>query len=54
MIGAEEQIVIVQPGQQGLEIVTPPLQFDVVAAGDIVDADVQHGAARKPAGDLLA
>ena len=46
VIGAEKQVLVHQPCQQGLEIVAPPLQFDVVAFGDVVDAHMELAAAR--------
>ena len=54
VIGAEEQVLIHQPCQQGFEIVAPALQFDVVALGDVVDAHVKLTAARQRTGDLFA
>ena len=54
VVGAEEQVLIHQPGEQRFEIVAPALQFDVVALRDVVDADVQLRAAGQGAGNLFA
>ncbi len=54
VIGAEEQVLVHQPGQQRFEIVAAALDFDVVAFGDVVDAHVQLAAAGQRTGDLFA
>src|SRR5260370_41325881 len=54
VIGAEKQVVILQPCEQRFKIVTAALEFDVIPLGDVVNAHVELVAARKDAGDLFA
>ncbi len=54
MVGTEKQVVIRQPGDQRFKIVTAALKLDVVALGNVIDADVQLISAGQGAGDFLA
>jgi len=54
MIGAEEKTALGEVCAERFEIVAPPLQFDVIALGDVVHAHVQFAAAGERASNFFA
>jgi hypothetical protein len=54
VIGAEEEVLVGQPGEEGFKVVTAPLEFNVIALSDVVHADVQLGSAGYRAGHFFA
>lgn len=54
VVGAVEQPLLAQVGDQAGKIVPPALHIEVLALGDVVNTHVQFSAARHAAGDLFA
>src|SRR5579859_4416248 len=54
VVHAKEQTTLGEVGQQAYEVVTTPLNLDMLAFGEVVNTDVHSRAARHRAGDLFA
>jgi hypothetical protein len=53
VVHAKEQTTLGEIGQQAYEVVATPLNLDMLAFGEVVNADMHCGAAWHAAGDLF-